>query len=462
MLVVSHDRYLLDKVCNNIWEMGRGGIETYRGNYSHCLRQRQERWDLRSTEFEAEKERLMKDMEYIKRNISAQNVAQARGRLKRLSRQIQAIEQVGVEAMRGKSWLRISEDVQITTGVLTPQEAEQRLRALQNPVQRPKELKFKLRTAKRGGNIVLKTDDLKIGYPGNHLFAVPDITLRREECAALIGPNGSGKTTFIKVILGRLPPLSGEVALGTGLDIGYFAQAHEDLDPGHTLVEEIEAVTPLMLLGDIRSHLARYLFTGDDVFKKVSVLSGGERGRMALAKLALGHANLLLLDEPTNHLDIPSQEVLQNVLADFGGTVILVSHDRYLINALATQIWEIDKGGRALKVFEGTYGDYRVHKTAEAMTTDPGAEERRSRKREAFRTARAAKNREIAEERRRKARLEELEARMRRLEEELDTLGRQLANPPPDRAKVQRLGEAYMRAERDLEAVMEELDEFQT
>jgi ATP-binding cassette subfamily F protein 3 len=460
VLVVSHDRYLLDKVCNNVWEMGRAGIETYRGNYSHYLRQRQERWELRSKEFEAEKERLMKDMDYIKRNITAQNVAQARGRLKRLSRQIQAIEQIGVEAMRGRSWLRISEDVQITTGVMSPQEAERRLRALQNPVQRPKELKFKLRAAKRGGNIVLETDDLEIGYPGNHLFTVPDLVLRRQECAALIGPNGSGKTTFIKVILGRVEPLSGDVDLGANLDIGYFAQAHEDLAPEHTLVEEIESIAPQMLLGDIRSHLARYLFTGDDVFKKVCVLSGGERGRLALAKLALGHANLLLLDEPTNHLDIPSQEVLQDVLGNFDGTVILVSHDRYLINALATQVWEIAKDEAALRVFEGTYSEYRAHKEA-AQQPDPEAEERHSQKREAFRQARAAKNREIAEERRRKARLEELESQIRTLEDELDTLGRQLANPPADRAEVQRIGEEYMRAERDLETVMEELERFQ-
>jgi ATP-binding cassette subfamily F protein 3 len=459
VLVVSHDRYLLDRVCNNVWEMGRAGVETYRGNYSHYLRQRQERWELRSKEFEAEKERLMKDLEYIKRNITAQNVAQARGRLRRLSRQIQAIEQIGVEAMRGRSWLRISEDVQITTGVMNPQEAEQRLRALQNPVQRPKELRFKLRSAKRGGNIVLKTHDLEIGYPGNHLFVVPDVILRRQECAALIGPNGSGKTTFIKVVLGRVPPLAGEAELGTGLDTGYFAQAHEDLDPGHTLVEEIESVAPLMLLGDIRNHLARYLFTGDDVFKKVSVLSGGERGRLALAKLALGHANLLLLDEPTNHLDIPAQEVLQNVLADFDGTVILVSHDRYLINALATQVWEIDRTKGELDVFQGTYAEYRARKQA-AAGRDPEAEERRSEKKEAFRKARAAKNREIAEERRRKARLEELKARMGSLESELEALGRQLADPPPDRAEVQRIGEAYVRAERDLEAVMEEWERY--
>jgi ATP-binding cassette subfamily F protein 3 len=458
VLVVSHDRYLLDKVCNTVWEMGPGGVETYRGNYTQYLKQRQERWDLRSKEFEAEKDRLMKDLEYIKRNIAAQNVAQARGRLKRLSRQVQAIEQIGVEAMRGKSWLRISDDVQVTTSVMGPQEAEQRLRALRNPVQRPKELKFKLRAAKRGGDIVLRIRELEIGYPDTRLFTVPEIVLRRRECAALIGPNGSGKTTFIKVILGRVVALSGDVELGAGLDIGYFAQAHEDLNPDNTLVEEIESVEPLMLLGDIRSHLARYLFSGDDVFKKVSVLSGGERGRLALAKLALGHANVLLLDEPTNHLDIPSQEVLQNVLADFEGTVILVSHDRYLINALATQVWKIDKDSKALEVFEGTYAEYRAHREAGKASAE--SQQRRAGKKDAYRRARAAKNREITQERRRRARLEELETRIRELEQELDTLGRQLADPPQDRGEVQRIGEEYMRAERDLEAVMAQWEEL--
>jgi ATP-binding cassette subfamily F protein 3 len=362
--------------------------------------------------------------------------------------------------MRGRSWLQISGDVQITTSVMSPGEAEQRLRALKNPVQRPRQLKFKLRAAKRGGNIILRTNDLEIGYPGNHLFKVPDIVLRRQECAALIGPNGSGKTTFIKTVLKRLEPLRGEVELGASLDIGYFAQAHEELDPEHTLVEEIESVAPQMLLGEIRGHLARYLFSGDDVFKKVSVLSGGERGRLALAKLALGHANVLLLDEPTNHLDIPSQEVLQNVLAEFEGTVLLVSHDRYLIDALATQVWEIDKRENMLMIFEGTYSEYRRYSEA-AAAEDAGEHEARSRKRDAYRRARAAKNREIAEERRRKERIAQLETRIRELEEELENLGKQLANPPADRAEVQRIGEDYMRAESNLEIVMEELERMQ-
>jgi ATP-binding cassette subfamily F protein 3 len=459
ILVVSHDRYLLDRVCNNVWEMNMVGVETYRGNYSHYLKQRQERWELRSKEFEAEKARLLKEMDYIKRNIAAQNVAQARGRLKRLSRKVQAIEQIGLEAMRGKSWLRISQDVQITTGVMTVEEAERRLKALKNPIQRPRQLKFKLRTGQRGGNIVLQTHELMVGYPDKRLFTVPDIDLTRQGCAALIGPNGSGKTTFLKSILGRLAPLAGEVRLGTKLDIGYFAQAHEDLNAGNTLIEEIESVAPRMLTGEIRSYLARYLFTGEDVFKRVSVLSGGERGRLALAKLGLKHANLLLLDEPTNHLDIPSQEVLQNVLADFDGTIILVSHDRYLINALATQIWEIDKDAGQLKVFDGSYGEYRSRGEA---TGQPEVEPDRPRmsKREAYRRARAAKNREIALKRRREARLNEVSKRMAELEERLADFHRQLANPPADRGKVHDLAEEYMRTEAELEAVMEEWDKL--
>jgi ATP-binding cassette subfamily F protein 3 len=220
-------------------------------------------------------------------------------------------------------------------------------------------LHLNLRTADRSGELVLRTSNLRVGFPDKFLFQAPDIVLRRGECAALIGPNGAGKTTFLKTILEHVPPLQGEVTLGASLNVGYFAQAHEDLDPERTLVEEIDSVAPNMLLAAIRDYLAKFLFTGDDVFKKVSVLSGGEGSRLALAKLALTNANLLLLDEPTNHLDIPSQEILQEVLDNYQGTILLVSHDRYLIDALATQIWEIDETKGILAVFKGSYSQYR-------------------------------------------------------------------------------------------------------
>jgi ATP-binding cassette subfamily F protein 3 len=454
-LIVSHDRYFLDKVSNNIWEMGGGGIETYRGNYSHYVQQRQERWDLRAKTFEAEKERLEKELDYIKRNISGQNVSQAKGRLKRLSRQLQAIQQIGLDAMQGKSWGEISEDVVTTKSYMNVDQAHAAIRALRNPVRHASELKLNLRPRKRSGKIILRTYDLTVGYPGNPLFEAPDIELQRLECAALIGPNGAGKSTFLRTILEQHAPLTGQIELGASLDIGYFAQAHEDLDPQKTLIQEIDFVAPNMLVAEIRSYLARYLFTGEDVFKPVSVLSGGERGRLALAKLALSNANLLLLDEPTNHLDIPAQEVLQNVLADFDGTIILVSHDRYLIDALATQIWEIDKETASLQVFEGTYSEYHAFQESR-RGTDEVSEGSRSQNATAFQVARAAKNRSLADERRRAARLEEVEGRITELEHQFAQVSERLAAPPANPEEVLRLGDDYMEIQNELNALIAE------
>jgi len=186
--------------------------------------------------------------------------------------------------------------------------------------------------------------------------------LERRECVAVIGPNGAGKTTLLKTVLSQIPPYAGSVELGANLKVGYFAQAHEGLVPENTLMDEISAVAPNMLPAETRNYLARYGFQGDEVFGQVATLSGGERGRLALAKLALSDANLLMLDEPTNHLDLATQEVLQDVLANYPGTIMLVSHDRYLIDALATQIWELDVESSSLQVFKGAYSEFRQYK----------------------------------------------------------------------------------------------------
>jgi ATP-binding cassette subfamily F protein 3 len=291
------------------------------------------------------------------------------------------------------------------------------------------------------------------------LFRAPDIELRRLECAALIGPNGAGKTTFLRTILQEHAPLAGEVELGASLDIGYFAQAHEDLNPEYTLVQEIDSVAPQMLVAEIRNYLARYLFKGEDVFKPVSVLSGGERGRLALAKLALSNANLLLLDEPTNHLDIPAQEVLQNVMADFDGTIILVSHDRYLIDALGTQIWEIKPEEARLEVFKGTYSEYRVDQESQ-VDAEKASDRSHSQGAAAFQDERAAKNRALANERRRLARLEEVEARVTELEGQLEAVSAQLTNPPDNPEIVLQLGDDYNEIQNELEALIVEWEQL--
>jgi ATP-binding cassette subfamily F protein 3 len=309
----------------------------------------------------------------------------------------------------------------------------------------------------RSGDLVLRTRNLAVGYAdeGRPLFRAPDLLLKRGECAAIIGPNGAGKSTFLKTILEQMPPLEGEVVLGASLQIGYFAQAHEGLVASHTLVEEIDAVAPNMLLGEVRDYLAKFLFTKEDVFKKVSTLSGGERGRLALAKLSLANANLLLLDEPTNHLDIPSQEILQQVLADFPGTILLVSHDRYLIDALGTQIWEILPGQSMLQVYEGTYTQYREAQQRALQREQEALSEK------TVLTVEAAprKNRPAPpspEEKKRRARLKEVEERIGALEGELATLARKLENPPSDLGQVQKLGQEYARNEEELSQLMEE------
>ncbi len=450
-LIVSHDRYFLDKVVDHIWEMSKLGIELYRGNYTAYVQHRQERWDLRLQVFESEQERLRKELDYVKKNISGQNTLQAKGRLRRLSREVQAIESLGVEATQSKKWLEISSQVELTSHTLSVQEVERRIKSLRPPSNRPPHLHMNLKASTRSGDLVLRTRNLKVGYPdeGKPLFSSPDLLVKRGDCVAVIGPNGAGKTTFLKTILDTMPPLSGEVFLGASLHIGYFAQAHEGLCPERTLIEEIDAVAPNMLLAEVRDYLARFLFTGEDVYKKVAVLSGGERGRLALAKLSLTQANLLLLDEPTNHLDIPSQEILQEVLADYQGTILLVSHDRYLIDALGTQIWEIDPQQTTLQVFQGTYSQYRSYQ-------DLQKSELESRSQPIAQTSKIRPAAPSPDERRRKLRLKEVESLIDSLESQLAILSTKLENPPTDPIKVQRLGREYVGVQRTLDELFQE------
>jgi ATP-binding cassette subfamily F protein 3 len=460
-VIVSHDRYFLDKVGNGILEMTAVGTETYKGNYSNYLNQRTERWERRQATFQAEKDKLLKDIEYIKKNISGQNTLQAKGKLKRVTRIVEAIEQVGMEQVLSKSWLQLSDEVNTSTSPFGVEEAEKRVRSLHLPDHRPPRLRLRIQAMQRSGELVIRTRDLTIGFPGKVLFKAPDIELRRTECAALIGPNGAGKTTFLKTCLGQFQPLSGEVQLGASLQIGYFAQAHEGLDPEHTLIQEIQSVAESLLPNDIRNYLGRYLFSGDDVYKKVEVLSGGERGRLALAKLALQETNLLLLDEPTNHLDILSQEVLQEVLDDYSGTILLVTHDRYLIDALATQIWEIDIDESDLSVFNGTYSQRkeeraRLDDLRGSITSGTDIPAKKSR-RNTLSSSTFSK-----EQRRKIAKTQELENIISDLENQLAEIGRKLENPPADTALVRKWGNLYSELQRKMDENIREWEILQT
>lgn len=367
VLIVSHDRYFLDNSVNTIWEMSRSGIEVYSGTYSSYLQQRQERWTYYERVYTEEKARLLKEVDFIQRNwVRASTHARALGLLRRLTRDLAIVDNFGIMALRsGKKWIEMDLHVERELDVV---EAIRKVNAIQLPNSRPLQVRPRLSVDSTSGSMVLRAKDVEIGYPGNSLFTVRELELRRGECAALIGPNGAGKTTFLKVLLGQVKPLKGEVNLGASLKIGYFAQSHDELQGEHNILEELTRHKP-MLPEDARKMLAPYLFRGDDVFKPLDALSGGERARLALAILALDGANLLLMDEPTNHLDIPARESLQDVLDEFPGTILLVSHDRYLIDQLATQIWDIQND--KLTIFKGSYHEYILRKAAASNALTP-------------------------------------------------------------------------------------------
>ena len=463
-IIVSHDRYFLDHACNALLEMAVSGSEYYRGNYSVYLQEREIRWNHRFEIFESEKEKLLKEVEYIKKNISGQNTLQAKGKLKRLTRVVQAIEQVGMDAAVNTNWSQL--DVETTTSPFSVEEAERRVRSLRPPQRITPDLHLHLRSTSRSGDLVIRTKNLKVGYraegnvPENFLFSAPDIELRRLDCAALIGPNGAGKSTFLKTILGQIEPLAGEVSLGASLQIGYFAQAHEGLDPNKTVLDEIMTASPGMLPYQGREYLGKYLFSGDDVFKLVSMLSGGERGRLALAKLALQDTNFLLLDEPTNHLDIPSQEVLQSVLDSYQGTILLVSHDRYLVDALATQIWEINPDESQMTTFAGTYSQMKEEREKEAARLSAQQAEKVDTRNLSAET-RKAKSRETREERRRIAQLQELENKITELESTLANLGAQLESPFVKPDEVRKIGTEYERVQKEMDEKLDEWEKMQ-
>jgi ATP-binding cassette, subfamily F, member 3 len=420
-LTVSHDRYFLDQVVKTIWEM-TPGLEEYRGNYSAYLVQRTDRYQRRLLEYQAQQSFIDKEADYIRRNIAGQNTRQAQGRRKRLERML--------------------EEARLT------------------PPPGTRHLHIPLQSGGRSGDLVLRTDNLQIGFleESQPLFSVPDLTLLRGECAAVLGPNGAGKTTLLRTLLGEIPPYQGTLSLGASLTISYFAQAHEDLNDNHTLMEAIESVQPKMLPSEVRSYLARFLFTGEDVFKNVNVLSGGERSRLALARLALQGANLLLLDEPTNHLDLPSQEILQAVLKDFQGTILLVTHDRYLVDGLASQIWEVQPGQNQLIVFTGTYSEYK------SVVQSPSSPPLEIKTETVYPKQSKASTKNNQGKRsspwKLKKRLDWIEQEIARLEERLLQITRTLENPPADPLIVNRLGQEYMSIREQLESILVEWTEL--
>jgi len=450
LVMAAHDRYFVDKVVEKVWELAFGRLEDYPGNYSRYLTLRSERMERRLAEYEAQQKYIEKTEAFIRRYKAGQRAREARGRQKKLDR-LPRLER--------------------------PREA--------------KKISLSIKTDLRGGDLVLVTEDLAIGYqPDVSLFTCPDLYLHRGERAAILGPNGSGKTTFLKTVIGEVSSLAGLVQIGHNVKFGYLAQAHEGLDKEKTVLDEILGVRPsaalrrapgplALVLDDkyrapgtkgsgqgsghrdlplekARSFLGRFLFSGDDVFKLVGDLSGGERSRLALAKLTLEGANFLLLDEPTNHLDIASREILEEVLADFNGTILLVSHDRYLINALATQVWVIEDG--ELRVYGGNYSDYEEQRRRTEENEGKRKEEegkRKRRRKEEVIVSRTAFDKVLSLSGE-LSRTAELEKDIATLEAQLAALGEELvaASAAQDVESLRELGLEYQRMDEELQRLL--------
>jgi ATP-binding cassette subfamily F protein 3 len=418
LVVVSHDRYFLDTVSNRTWEMAFGVLETYRGNYSAYARQRGERYQRRLKEWQEQQEYIAKTEDFIRRHIAGQRTKEAQGRRTRLQR-----------FMRDE--------------------------AIAKP-QRHEEIRVRLSPPKRSGDIVLDFSDVEIGYePERPILRMPDMELRRGMRVAVVGPNGAGKTTLMRSILGDLATLAGKIKTGTVVEMGYLSQDHDYLDKGADLVDTVRRIRPDMSIEETRTLLGSFLFKGDEVFKPIGELSGGQRSRLALVRLAVQEVNVLVLDEPTNHLDIASQEVLEDVLANFEGTFLLVSHDRYLVQALATHVWAVGEG--AMQVMEGGWEVY-----LQWRETRRGAEEMRKASRQ--------DEREVQREtRRERKQLEKMASRQREVEEEIAQLEEQMAllserisavGEKQDMEQVHALGEEYGELEQILAGLWREWEEL--
>jgi ATP-binding cassette subfamily F protein 3 len=304
LLVVSHDRLFLDRVVGRVIELDAGHVQDYRGNYSTYLEQRTERLERQAKEWRLQNEWIEKQEDYIRRNIAGQKTKQAQSRRKLLAR-------------------------------VTP---------LEKPRSAPARVKFRFMPVERTARYVVTTRDLTIGYEEAPLVRGVRFEVQRGERWAILGPNGSGKTTLLRTLVGARSPLEGELEWNEALDVGYYDQQLHDLDSQATVLDEIRELDLTATDGELRTYLAQFLFSGDDVFKNVGQLSGGEKSRLSLARIIYVVPQLLALDEPTNHLDIASREALESALAEYPGTILFVTHDRYLVQKIATHLIYIEDG----------------------------------------------------------------------------------------------------------------------
>ncbi|MFK9120659.1 ATP-binding cassette domain-containing protein [Peribacillus frigoritolerans] len=423
VLIVSHDRYFLDKVVNLVYEISRNNMKKYHGNYSSYLEGKAEDYERDMKLFEKQQGEIEKLRDFVQRNITrASTTKRAQSRRKQL----------------------------------------EKMDVLDKPQGDEKSANFSFQIERQSGNEVLHLQDLAIGYEGETVSKNINSRMTKGESIALVGPNGVGKSTLLKTIISKLPALSGGFRFGTNVEVSYYDQEQANLVSNKRVLNELWDDYPLKPEKDIRTVLGNFLFSGDDVLKTVSTLSGGEKARLALAKMMMQKGNFLILDEPTNHLDLDSKLVLENALIDYPGTILFVSHDRYFINRIATKVIELSKDGN--EEFLGDY-DYYLEKKQEqaeiqaleqqdqAKTLDTAVEKTN------YKIDKEAKK----AERQRKRRIEEIEAAMELLETEINEYNDLLCDPNvfQDHEKVMEVQTKLDHAQESLDQLLEEWAELE-
>lgn len=393
ILIVSHDRYFLDELVNEVYDLSYGKITHYSGDYSNYLSEKEKNIEKQWKDFEHQQKEIQKLEEFVQKNISRATTSK---RAQSRQKQLEKIER------------------------------------LEKPLTYSKSADILFKPDQESGDLVLQVNNLTVGYDNIPTAQNINFEVRRKDIIAIVGPNGVGKSTLLKTIVGKLEALAGEVINGTKVDIGYYDQEQENLTQNKTILNELWDEHPTMNEESIRSLLGSFLFSGDDVLKTIHSLSGGEKARVALAKLALNHDNFLILDEPTNHLDIDSKEALENALLHFEGTILFVSHDRYFINRLATEIIEIHADQSTL--YLGNY-DYYIEKKQELeeiqQLTESKDEEQPA---ESVELSEASLDRQELKDRQREQRrlereVEALEIKILELEEENESIHADMLKP---------------------------------
>lgn len=418
VIIVSHDRYFLDKIVTKVFEIENTRGTIYHGNYSYYSKKREE---IRLSQYKV----YMNQQAYIKHQEDVIT------KLKQFNREKSIKRAESREKMLDK------------------------IEQIEKPQEVRDDMKLTLVPDIESGNDVLTVEDLSKSFTDTPLFTNVNMDIKRGERVALIGSNGTGKTTILKIINQLIPKDNGRVILGSQVHIGYYDQEHQILHPDKTIFDELHDAYPDMTNTKVRNTLAAFLFTGDDVFKQINELSGGERGRVSLAKLMLTGANFLILDEPTNHLDITSKEILENALSGYTGTVLYVSHDRYFINKTATRILELSSDG--ITSYLGNYDDYVYEKEKLAVNVTAVNEPKKQEESDNKRDWKLAKE-EQAKERKRQNDIKKIEAKIEELESNIEELNDEMNKPEnaTNSAKLNELATKHAELSDELEKLYEE------